>query len=245
MKLWIIPFLVVGLALAADRATASSYVVLCHKPDVNFKTIVVHKIALRAHLLHGDLRGACEIPAKKRCDDGDPCTVEAYIPGTALCDPDPELLSCDDGLLCTHDVCDSDRGCVSTVMCGPGTPVCDPAATNMDEACIGAPGECPIELIAAADAWELQPLKEVACISEVTRTGFGALTVRETRESGQIEIKGSLDVGIYKSGTASEERFYDFVVQKNGPDDVPCLDLLASPSSAEACLGGLCTDPDW
>ena len=57
--------------------------------------------------------GACVHPANTDpCDDDDPCTQEDACADGA-CGGDP--FSCDDGLFCTVDACDSEGGCTHTV----------------------------------------------------------------------------------------------------------------------------------
>lgn len=157
-NLKLLGILVSGWLAMVTSATAGESVVLCHiaqgNPS-NFQTIVVGEKAAATHLTHGDLMGACDIPAAERCDDGNACTIDAFLPGTVLCNPTPDPVVCDDKILCTDDSCDPSRGCVSTVTCSAETPICDPGATVLAEACIGDASDCPLELIAAASGWHL------------------------------------------------------------------------------------------
>jgi hypothetical protein len=266
---FILCLLSLQLWLGLASASASSRTVLCHNPADHPVTIGVEESALQAHIQHGDLFGECDVPASERCDDGNPCTVDAFVPGTKLCDPNPQVRSCNDGILCTSDTCDPDRGCVSTVTCGPEAPVCDPAATDPSAACTGAPEDCPLDLIAEVNGWNLREVASTQCI-EIRGFGTFELRAKEARdEAAGLCGEGDQNISCCaeacdctcEDGPGWVEKFLadppvsrtaisvrpdaasSHVFQVDNDIDNRCLNLFTSPSAALSCLEGICTAP--
>lgn len=95
-------------------------VTICHYPPGNpnnSHTITVSEKALRAHLAHGDVIGECPTgcQADNECDDGNLCTDDICLPG-GECENPP--VDCDDGNPCTSNDCDPTIGCLSTPVNG-------------------------------------------------------------------------------------------------------------------------------
>ncbi len=148
-SLRVLTLLTLMAALAATTALAGpAKVDVCHIPPGNpdnFHTITVSQNAVLAHLGHGDLLGACGDSCETLCDDGDPCTIDACIPGTELCAADHPRVDCDDGSLCTDDSCDSETGAcvnVANIDCWDDNlctiDVCDPLTGE----CANTPAIC-------------------------------------------------------------------------------------------------------
>jgi hypothetical protein len=206
------------LAIIPTQSNSESRAVVCHYPGGSFVTLAVDGAALDAHLAHGDVRGACEVPASSRCDDGNPCTVDAYLPGTVLCDPQPVAPNCSDGILCTNDTCDPDRGCVSTVTCGPEAPVCDPTATDPSAACTGGYGECPLSGIADLNGWDDREVENVQC-AEIRGFGTFQVRAREARESAALCGDGNQDISCCEEAcdcTCAAPTGFTIVVSNHG-----------------------------
>ncbi|MSP93090.1 MAG: hypothetical protein EXR79_15030, partial [Myxococcales bacterium] len=91
--------------------------------------------------------GACDNKkvAAGACDDGDACTVaESCVDGDCA---GAKSLPCSDGNVCTQDLCDTGKGCVT--LAAPGT--CTDADPCTAEACVG--GACKATPLTCNDGW--------------------------------------------------------------------------------------------
>ena len=105
---------VLSAVLVVSAANAEEKIALCHYPPGNPnnpQNIVVGEAALKAHLRHGDLIGACPAGCQvdsSVCDDGNACTSDSCAANGA-CVQEP--VNCDDSDFCTDDRCDPVAGC--------------------------------------------------------------------------------------------------------------------------------------
>ena len=252
INIWkVIAAIAISIFIGIPSANAGqAKVVLCHiSPNnpTNFHTIVVSENAVDTHLNHGDLLGACEISAEERCDDGNLCTIDAFIPGTVECD-NSEPVVCNDQISCTNDACEPGRGCVSNVNCPAETPVCDPN-TTANNGCTGTSGECPLAAIAEFVGWDDLTLEQTACRSMST-AGNITITAGEIRIGDGTNTNGKflftniptdVDEPPVETVTFHYGKIEWEYVPASATDPNSCLNLFTSPSAAEACLAGVCT----
>lgn len=159
---------------------------VCHIPPGNpdnFHTIIVSENAVPAHLAHGDLLGVCDSNAEELCNDNNPCTIDAFLPGTTTCD-NSQPTDCSDGTSCTEDSCDPTLGCANTpvIICesdfctfstcnGTGeVPFCDETPTEVCE-----------------DGFQCDPVD--GCVA--SSATIGDTVFKDTNESGVQDIDGS------------------------------------------------------
>ena len=132
---------------SAAFAGGSAKFQMCHIPPgdaANAHTITVSQDALRAHIAHGDVPEGCQDYCSRLCNDGNPCTIDACLPGTLLCLPDHPPVDCDDGLACTEDRCDpASGGCLNLPACADSS-LCtvDFCSPRNGGECVHAPKEC-------------------------------------------------------------------------------------------------------
>lgn len=105
------------ITVAAVAGGSTEKVELCHVPPgdpSDAHTITVSVKASESHLANheGDKLGACPptCDVGESCDDGDLCTVDVCL-DTGFCDNSP--VDCDDGNQCTDNLCDPVDGCVN------------------------------------------------------------------------------------------------------------------------------------
>jgi Dictyostelium (slime mold) repeat len=135
------------LGTPVTAQAANMKIQICHIPPDdpgNFHTIIVSEKAATAHLAHGDLLGACDIDAETRCDDENPCTIDAFLPGTLICD-NSQPIDCSDDSSCTNDSCNPATGCINAeVICEQencsSLSVCDPLSGSNE--CVSTPAVC-------------------------------------------------------------------------------------------------------
>jgi hypothetical protein len=186
------------LGISIPAQAANMKVKVCHIPPgnpANFHTIIISDKAVPTHLAHGDLLGACEIDAEIRCDDGNACTIDAFLPGTVICD-NSQPTDCNDRTSCTADSCDPTLGCQNdtVIICesnlcilstcnGEGSvPFCDEVSAEMCE-----------------DGFECEP--ELGCVPTTATVGnkvYNDLNnngVQDTAEPGIAGITVELDCG--------------------------------------------------
>jgi hypothetical protein len=136
--------LVLPLFLPNAANAAEDKVTICHLPPgnpQNRQTIVVGSSAVAAHLKHGDSLGACPSGCQlnaNACDDGNLCTTDVCL-SDGTCSH--KAVSCDDGNICTLDACDPQLGCTYTPVSASNRSPCNDgnACTNPD---ICANGTC-------------------------------------------------------------------------------------------------------
>jgi hypothetical protein len=109
------------LLLVFSQAWAGTEKVeVCHIPPDdpgNFHTITISEAALKAHLAHGDFTGSCDTPCETLCDDSNPCTIDACLPGTKTCvDVANRENTC---CISVHEDCDPNSA-VNATFCGAG-----------------------------------------------------------------------------------------------------------------------------
>lgn len=110
--------------LAGPGGGGTQKVMVCHYPPgnpANFHTITISASALSAHLAHGDVPGPCENDCNFNngaCDDGNLCTADICDPLTGQCLP-PTSTDCNDNNSCTSDSCNPATGiCVNAPQVG-------------------------------------------------------------------------------------------------------------------------------
>ena len=101
-------------------------VTICHYPPGNpnnSHTITVSEKALRAHLAHGDVIGECPTgcQADNECDDGNLCTSDICLPGGE----------------CEHHQADCNDGnpCTSRALPSPRLSACTPRVPHPGQSC--------------------------------------------------------------------------------------------------------------
>lgn len=113
-------------------AAPNPKVTICHLPPgnpSNYQTITISSSALKAHLGHGDLGGACPNDCNlvsNACDDANLCTNDVCN-SDGTCSHSP--INCNDGNSCTNDTCNPSVGCVSAATVGQ--------SCNDNNACTG------------------------------------------------------------------------------------------------------------
>lgn len=111
-----------SVSLAGDGAEK---VELCHVPPgnpANAHTIVVGAKAAEKHLKNhpGDYLGACVSGCQSAsdCQDGDLCTDDICLADGTCDNPPFGAENCNDGNSCTQDSCDPAQGCVNIGVVG-------------------------------------------------------------------------------------------------------------------------------
>jgi Dictyostelium (slime mold) repeat len=132
--------------LSSVAVAAPAKVEVCHRPPGNpgnSHTIIVNERALPAHLAHGDTVGDCVSGCREdsECDDGNLCTDDVCrADGTCA----SETVDCDDGNVCTLDSCDASQGCLTLpndgAVCDDGSD-CTQGDTCLATECSGTPVE--------------------------------------------------------------------------------------------------------
>jgi len=139
---------------------------VCHIPPgdpTNFHTLKVSDNAAPAHLGHGDFLGSCDTPAEIRCDDGNACTIDAYVPGTVTCDNTQPVqcggdlcsnTTCDpvDGCVDAPTMCDSSDPCIAVSICDPNDGLCNSTATSCAAGEVCEPGLGCVPDVCQSDA---------------------------------------------------------------------------------------------
>jgi len=154
-KSLLLVFVAVLAASGVFTVQAASKVQVCHLPpgvgslpataNANaFHTITVTENNLASHLAHGDLAGSCSDSCDTLCDDGDACTVDHHNDCEENgCLITPEVVDCDDSLLCTNDSCDSQGGCqYAPIVCDDGDSCTIDACNPADGLCAAPPKDC-------------------------------------------------------------------------------------------------------
>jgi hypothetical protein len=123
-----------GHPLLTNSASAgpAPKIQICHVPPgnpANWHTITISEKALKAHLKHGDLPGACGEHCETLCDDANACTVDA-CDGSESCVYEP--VDCTDGNICTADACNPATGCEYVALEGDVCPVDDDLPCTQD-----------------------------------------------------------------------------------------------------------------
>jgi len=122
---------------------APAKVTICHLPagnPINVQTITVSEAAAPAHLAHGDMLGACASGCldDNHCNDGNLCTSDICLSSGECSNV---AVDCNDSNSCTLDYCDPENGCLNPSDDGAS---CDDgnACTAMDicaeSVCVGA-----------------------------------------------------------------------------------------------------------
>jgi hypothetical protein len=127
------------------RRRNTTKVTICHKPGTSAeRTLVVAENAVKAHLAHGDRRGACDSTAcdLERCPAPTNPSREAFCNDAGACDERDKAdgAACDSGDRCTiNDTC-------SAGVCQKGPRrICQSPAEQCKEArCNSQTGECEI-----------------------------------------------------------------------------------------------------
>jgi hypothetical protein len=132
------------ILLGGPSLHAGEKVEICHIPPDNPSdrhTIFVSVNALAAHLAHGDTTGPCEdsCDAASSCDDGNLCTED--ICDVGFCQFNDISAYCDDGDPCTLNSCDPLLGCVDAPLegdpCDDGDSCTDWDQCSSSGACVG------------------------------------------------------------------------------------------------------------
>jgi cysteine-rich repeat protein len=145
-SLFVMAACVLAILVAPEPTLAApAKVTVCHLPPgnlTNLQTITVGERAVPAHFAHGDTLGPCAsgcIIAPTLCDDGNLCTMDVCLPN-GECASDP--VDCTDGNICTLDLCIEDQGCLNPPedgnLCDDGS-ACTADDICVDTFCVGAP----------------------------------------------------------------------------------------------------------
>jgi len=128
---------VAGFSVLPGVAPAApAKVGICHRPPGNpdnSHTIRVSKRTGPAHLAHGDTVGKCVSGCQgdTECDDGNLCTSDVCLAdGTCA----SEVVDCDDGNVCTLDSCEASQGCLN--LPNDGAACDDGNACTNDDTCL-------------------------------------------------------------------------------------------------------------
>jgi len=120
------------LLISSAAAAPAPKIQICHIPPgnpANWHTITISEKALKAHLKHGDLPGACGEHCESLCDDANACTVDA-CDASDSCVYEP--VDCTDGNICTADACNPATGCEYVAQEGDVCPVDDDLPCTQD-----------------------------------------------------------------------------------------------------------------
>ena len=122
---------------------APAKVTICHLPPgnpTNVQTITVGEAAVPAHLAHGDMLGACVSGCldDNQCNDGNLCTSDVCLPSGECSNV---AVDCNDSNSCTMDSCDPAIGCLNPpddgASCDDGN-ACTANDICAATACVGA-----------------------------------------------------------------------------------------------------------
>jgi hypothetical protein len=155
-------------AFGPTAVLAANRVKLCHRPPdnpENYHTIFISENALPNHLGHGDLTGSCDTLEDDLCNDQNPCTIDAFIPGTETCADDHPPVDCDDENPCTKDQCDPMQGCISALIDCTDNDLCtvDMCDTSSGD-CVNPTIDCNNEGVCDAGTGEcMDPCAGVIC----------------------------------------------------------------------------------
>ncbi len=121
---------------------AANKVEICHFPPGNpgnAQSITINYAALPSHLAHGDVVGPCPSGCQldsSICDDGNLCTHDICL-DDGQCAHEP--INCDDGNICTVDSCLAAEGCIYQPADGT---ICDQGIEGPNDACDLNPDTC-------------------------------------------------------------------------------------------------------
>ena len=120
-----VAIMALGVSAAPASAGPPAKVELCHVPPgnpANAHTITVSERAAESHLNNhsGDHLGPCQAGCQGAdgCDDGDLCTDDICLADGSCDNPPIDPTSCNDGNTCTQDSCDPAQGCVNVAAAG-------------------------------------------------------------------------------------------------------------------------------
>src|SRR5262245_46096013 len=126
-------------AFQKHALAAEPKVVICHVPPgnpQNRQTITVGASAVSAHLAHGDTLGECASGCQNdnACDDGNLCTTDVCL-SNGQCSH--QTVNCNDSNACTKDVCDPSVGCTYVPETCQSMPCDDHDACTNSDMCMG------------------------------------------------------------------------------------------------------------